>query len=157
VWRLKKLRPDPETIAKFRRDNLQAMRQVCRTFTLLCKRLDLFSGALVAIDGSTCKAVHAKARNVPQSKLQRLLPQIDAHIEGYRKELERGDTAEDHGTSGGARAEHLHANMAARKERKRVSQACQEQRLARGEAPRAHRSGRPCHATRHRTRHGGLL
>jgi len=109
------------------------MRQVCRTFTLLCKQLDLFSGELVAIDGSKFKAVNAKERNFTQSKLQRLLPQIDAPIEGYLKELERGDTEEAHGTSGGARAEHLQAKMAALKERKLLYQAFQEQLLASGE------------------------
>lgn len=133
LWLLKKLRPDHKTIAKFRRDNLNAMRQVCRAFTLLCKQLDLFSGELVAIDGSKFKAVNAKERNFTQSKLQRLLPQIDTHIEGYLKDLERGDTEEDQGTSGGARAEHLHAKIAGLKERKLLYQAFQEQLLASGE------------------------
>jgi transposase len=81
LWLLKKRSPDHKTIAKFRGDNLNAMRQVCRAFTLLCKQLDLFSGELVASDGSTCQAVNAKERHCPQSKLQRLLPQIDAPIE----------------------------------------------------------------------------
>jgi transposase len=133
MWLLKKLSPDHKTIAKFRRDNLNAMRQVCRAFTLLCKQLDLFSGELVAIDGSKFKAVNAKERNFTQSKLQRLLPQIEAHIEVYLKELERGDTEEDQGTSGGARAEHLQAKIAELQERKLLYQAFQEQLLASGE------------------------
>jgi hypothetical protein len=135
MWLLDKLRPDHKTIAKFRRDNLEPLRQVCRAFTLLCKQLHLFAGELVAIDGSTCKAVNAKERTFTQSKLQRLLPQNDAPIEGYLKELERGDTEEDHGTSGGARAEQLHAKIAGLKERNLLYQAFQEQLLASGEAP----------------------
>jgi transposase len=133
MWLLKKLRPDHKTIAKFRRENLNAMRQVCRAFTLLCKQLDLFSGELIAIDGSKCKAVHAKERNFTQSKLQRLLPQIEAHIEVYLKELERGDTEEEQGTCGGARAEHLQAKIAELKERQLLYQAFQEQLLASGQ------------------------
>jgi transposase len=133
LWLLKKLRPDHKTIAKFRRDNLNPMRQVCRAFTLLCKQLDLFSGELVAIDGSKFKAVNAKERNFTHSKLQRLLPQIDAHIEVYLQELERSDNEENQGTSGGARAEHLHAKIAELKERKLLYQAFQGQLLAGGQ------------------------
>src|SRR5258707_10834696 len=53
MWLLKKLTPDFKTIADFRKDNLQPIQKVCRTFTLLCKELQLFGGELVAIDGST--------------------------------------------------------------------------------------------------------
>jgi len=73
---------------------------------------------LVAIDGSKFKAVNAQERTHTPSKLQRLLAQIDAHIEAYLKELERGDNEEDHGTSGRAKAEQLQAKMAERKQRK---------------------------------------
>ncbi len=52
MWLLGKLRPDFKTIADFRRDNLKAIKQVCREFTLLCRKLKLFGGELVAIDGS---------------------------------------------------------------------------------------------------------
>ena len=35
MWLLGKLRPDFKTIADFRRDNLEALKKVCREFTLL--------------------------------------------------------------------------------------------------------------------------
>jgi transposase len=44
-------------------NNGAAIRQVCREFVLLCRRLDLFSQALVAIDGSKSKAVNNRDRN----------------------------------------------------------------------------------------------
>lgn len=50
MWLLHKLTPDFKTLADFRRDNPQAIKAVCREFTLLCKQLDLFGGQLVAID-----------------------------------------------------------------------------------------------------------
>jgi hypothetical protein len=115
---LKKLKPDHKTIAKFRRETLQPLRQVCRACTLLCKQLDLFAGELVAIDGSKCKAVHSKERTFTPSTLQRLLPQIEARIEAYLKELDRGADEDDQGTSGGARAEQLQAKMEVLKQRK---------------------------------------
>jgi transposase len=54
----------------FRRDHLKPLREVCRAFTLLCKQLDLFGGALVAIDGSMLGAVSAKGRHFTKAKLE---------------------------------------------------------------------------------------
>jgi len=44
MWLLGKLASDFKTIADFRRDNLKAIKQVCREFTLLCRKLGLFGG-----------------------------------------------------------------------------------------------------------------
>jgi hypothetical protein len=60
MWLLRRLTPDHKTIAGFRRDHPQAVKGVCREFTLLCRRLDLFGGELLAIDGSTFRAVNAR-------------------------------------------------------------------------------------------------
>jgi len=68
MWLLGKLRPDFKTIADFRRDNLAALKQVCREFTLLCRKLGLFGGELVAIDGSKFKAVNNRRRNFNEAR-----------------------------------------------------------------------------------------
>ena len=57
MWLTGRLAPDFKTIADFRRDNGKAIRNVCREFIVLCRRLNLFSEAIVAIDGSKFKAV----------------------------------------------------------------------------------------------------
>ncbi len=44
LWLMRKLRPDFKTIADFRKDNAEPIKKVCREFTLLCKRLELFVG-----------------------------------------------------------------------------------------------------------------
>lgn len=59
MWLTGKLAPDFKTIADFRRDNGEAIRNVSRQFVMLCRRLNLFSQAVVAIDGSKFKAVNA--------------------------------------------------------------------------------------------------
>src|SRR5678816_4578281 len=50
MWLTGRLAPDFKTIANFRKDNGAAIRQVCRQFIVLCRRLNLFSEAIVAID-----------------------------------------------------------------------------------------------------------
>jgi transposase len=50
--------PDFKTIANFRRDNGPAIRAVCGRFIELCRRLNLFTKAVVAIDCSKFKAAN---------------------------------------------------------------------------------------------------
>src|SRR5215831_11759928 len=94
LWLLHKLTPDFKTIADFRKENAQALQGVCREFTVLCKTLDLFGRALIAVDGSKCKAVKSKARNFTEKKWQNLLKQINEKIDTYLKELDEQDTIE---------------------------------------------------------------
>jgi transposase len=134
MWLLKKLRPDHKTIADFRKNNLKPIRQVCRTFTLLCKKLDLFGAELVAIEGSKFRAVNAKERNFTPDQLKKLLAQIDERVEAYLKELDCEDTQEDAGTSGGAVAEHLQVKIEAPQQRKLLDEGFQAQLEASGAA-----------------------
>ena len=94
MWLMRRLRPDFKTIADFRRDNHQAIRNVCREFTLWCKRLELFGGELVAIDGSKFKAVNSPKRNFTEKKVKRMIQEIDDKIGQYLKELDRQDKHE---------------------------------------------------------------
>jgi len=96
MWLLKKLSPDFKTIADFRKDNREAKKRVCREFVLLCKKLDLFGGELVGIDGSKFKAVNSKKKNFNESKLKKRLKEIEEKIDGYFKELEDNDNREAH-------------------------------------------------------------
>src|ERR1700730_12752831 len=95
IWLLRKLRPDFKTIADFRRDNGQAIKAVCREFTLLCRKLELFGGELVAIDSIKIKAQNAKGRNYSEAKLQGFLAEIEKKVETYLKELDQSDAQEE--------------------------------------------------------------
>lgn len=91
MWLISKLAPDFKTIADFRRDNGDAIRKVCREFTLLCRKLDLFAQATVAVDGSKFKAVNAHDRNFTRGKLAKRMQQIDQCIERYLTEMDTAD------------------------------------------------------------------
>jgi len=97
MWLLGKLTPNFKTIADFRKDNLTAIKAVCREFTLLCKKLDLFGGDLVAIDGSKFRAVNNRKRNFNPTKLARLIQSIDERIALYLAQMEQQDKAEPQG------------------------------------------------------------
>src|SRR6202163_3463341 len=76
MWLTGRLSPDFKTIANFRKDNGNAIRNVCRQFIVLCRRLDLLSQSIVAIDGSKFKAVNNRDRNFTGSKVRARMEQI---------------------------------------------------------------------------------
>jgi transposase len=71
MWLTGRLMPDFKTIANFRKDNGRAIRNVCRQFIVLCRQLNLFTAAIVAIDGSKFKAVNNRDKNFTPAKMQR--------------------------------------------------------------------------------------
>lgn len=94
LWLLGKLAPDFKTIADFRKDNLKPLQAVCRQFTLLCRKLELFGGELLAIDGSKFCAVNARDQNFNAAKLQDLMARADARLAEYLQALDAADAAE---------------------------------------------------------------
>ena len=94
MWLTGRLAPDFKTIADFRKDNGEAIRLVCREFVMLCKKLDLFADAFVAIDGSKFKAVNNRDRNFTKAKMKRRLQQIDESIERYLGQIASADRQE---------------------------------------------------------------
>ena len=94
IWLLGKLAPDFKTIADFRKDNLKPLRAVSRQFTLLCRKLELFGGQLLAIDGSKFQAVNARDQNFNAARLEELIARADARLAEYLQELDTADAAE---------------------------------------------------------------
>src|SRR3954451_5792101 len=83
MWLTGRLAPDFKTIADFRKDNGMAIRAVCAQFVGLCRRLKLFTHAVVAIDGSKFKAVNNRDKNFTKGKLKKRMEQVEASIEHY--------------------------------------------------------------------------
>jgi transposase len=69
MWLTGRLMPDFKTIANFRKDNGPAIRGACRQFIVLCRQLNLFSEAVVAVDGSKFKAVNNRDRNFTSARV----------------------------------------------------------------------------------------
>jgi transposase len=99
MWLTGRLMPDFKTIANFRKDNGPAIRQVCRQFIVLCRQLNLFTQALVAIDGSKFKAVNNRDKNFTSAKMQRRLAAINESIERYLTSMDTADRAEPEGAA----------------------------------------------------------
>jgi transposase len=94
MWLTGRLVPDHKTIADFRKDNGGAIRKVCARFIMLCRRLDLFAGASVVIDGSKFKAVNNRDKNFTRAKMERRLAQIEESVGRYLQQLDSADRQE---------------------------------------------------------------
>lgn len=94
MWLLGRLAPDFKTIADFRKNNTKGIRLVCRDFVFICRKLDLFNDAFIAIDGSKFKAVNSRGRNYTQKKLKNRFAQIDKSIDKYLKQIISADRLE---------------------------------------------------------------
>lgn len=94
MWLTGRLMPDFKTIADFRRDNGPAIRAACVQFVVLCRRFNLFTRAVVAIDGSKFKAVNARDKNFTVAKVAKRIEQVEASITRYLAALDRADRQE---------------------------------------------------------------
>lgn len=91
MWLLGRLTPDFKTIADFRKNNTKQIVRVCREFVLICRKLNLFTESLIAIDGSKFKAVNNRNRNFTHAKIKARLKQIDESIERYLGQIATED------------------------------------------------------------------
>jgi transposase len=115
MWLTGRLMPDFKTIANFRKDNGPAIRGACRQFIVLCRQLNLFSEAVVAVDGSKFKAVNNRDRNFTSAKVQKRMEQIEASINRYLSALDTADREE--ATTTPSRSGKLKEKIAALKKR----------------------------------------
>ncbi|MCP4338387.1 MAG: transposase, partial [Desulfobulbaceae bacterium] len=91
MWLLGRLAPDFKTIADFRKDNGKGIKNTCRAFTDICRQLNMFPDAIVAIDGSKFKAVNSKENNYTSKKLQFHIDRVERHIDNYLQQMDDAD------------------------------------------------------------------
>lgn len=91
MWLTGRLMPDFKTLADFRKNNGPAIQATCAQFVVLCRRLNLFSKAVVAIDGSKFKAVNNRDKNFTVAKVEARLAQVETSVARYLAALDRAD------------------------------------------------------------------
>ena len=77
MWLMRKLRPDFKTIADFRKENTKALKKIFQEFSEICRKLELFGGELIAVDGSKFRASNSKKKNFSPAKLKNLIQKAD--------------------------------------------------------------------------------
>ncbi len=98
MWLLRGLKPCFRTIAGFRSENSQGLKNLFRHFVQLLKSWNLVDDEVVAIDSSKFRAVNSKKNNFNPRKIERQLEYIDSKIERYLIDMTEAD-ALDQSTS----------------------------------------------------------
>jgi transposase len=94
MWLLENLRPDFKTIADFRKDNGEPIKQTVVKFRLWCLTEGLYGREMVAVDGSKFKAVNNSERNFTRKKLAQVIERERVRIEEYLQAIEEADQEE---------------------------------------------------------------
>ncbi|WP_323816634.1 transposase, partial [Cellvibrio sp. NN19] len=94
MWLLGRLTPDFKTIAEFRRLNRSAFIATCREFVQFCRRAQLITGELVAIDGSKFQAAASHRQHVTPAKLAKQQILLEQQIQQYLSALDQQDQTE---------------------------------------------------------------
>lgn len=91
IWLLGNLKPDHNTIARFRKQNPKAIKRVFRASVNLARNFDLIGAVLIAGDSTKLRAQNSKKNNYNKKKVQRHLEYIDKKIQTYSQELSEAD------------------------------------------------------------------
>jgi len=125
MWLTGRLAPDFKTIADFRHDNGEGLRNVCRRFVQLCRDLKLFTQAVVAVDSSKFKAVNSRDRNFTAGKVDKRQQQIEESIHRYLSALETADRTQPADVE--AKTERLREKISTLREQMRRMDAIREE------------------------------
>ena len=94
-WLIFDLAPDFKTIANFRKDNKNALKNLYRIFLIYCKKLKLISYEMVGIDGTKIRAQNSSNNVYHRDTISYVEKSIDEKINNYLKELDRQDEIDE--------------------------------------------------------------
>jgi transposase len=95
IWLLGNLKPDHNTIARFRKDNHKAIKRVFRATVQVAKNHQLIGARLIAGDSTKLRAQNSKKNNYNHKKVQRHLDYIDKKLQEHNNALAKADNDTD--------------------------------------------------------------
>ena len=94
IWLTCNLSPDFKTIADFRKDNKEGLKNLFVDFLRLCKKLNLISFKLTALDGTKIRAQNGNSEIYKRETIDAQKEYIEKKIEDYVKILDENDREE---------------------------------------------------------------
>lgn len=91
MWLLKNLKPDHNTISRFRKDNPKAIKRVFRASVAMARNFDFIGAVLIAGDSTKLRAQNSKKNNYNKKKIQRHLEYIDQKLKEHNQKLAEND------------------------------------------------------------------
>lgn len=94
IWLINGLKPDHKTIANFRRNNKEPLRNILKQCVRFCLKIELIEGNTLFVDGSKIRANASIKNTWTIDKCQQSLKDIDKRIEVMLTECEQIDQKE---------------------------------------------------------------
>ena len=94
MWLMGGLKPDHKTIARFRSDHREGLRQVLRQCVRLCMKLGLIEGNTLFVDGTKIRANAGMRESWSKERCERVLREAEGRIEKILQECDSVDAAE---------------------------------------------------------------
>ncbi len=94
MWLMGGLKPDFKTIANFRRNNLEVLKQTLKQTAKICYDLDLIDGNHLFVDGSKIRGNCSINQSKTKKRWEEKLGEVNERIEEIIKESERLDQEE---------------------------------------------------------------
>jgi transposase len=95
IWLAQGLKPDHDTIATFRRENLAKFKELFKWTVKVCREAGMVSMERVAVDTTRVEANNSRDRTMQQSDLKTEIAKLEEHIEKLINEAEEADRQED--------------------------------------------------------------
>jgi len=95
MWLVSGVHPDYRTIARFRRENKEAIKKVLKQNVKLCIELDLIEGNTLFIDGSKFRANASINNTWDDKRCKRYLEKVAENIDRIMEEVEQIDREEE--------------------------------------------------------------
>lgn len=94
IWLMGGLKPDHKTIARFRANNKEAIKNVLKQCAQMCIKLDLIEGNILFVDGSKFRANASINQTWTEERCEKALKKAETRIDEILKESENLDNEE---------------------------------------------------------------
>jgi len=99
IWLMGELKPDHKTIARFRRDNRDVLKNVLKQCVRFCMKMGLIQGNTLFVDGTKIRGNAAIHETWTKKRCAKALARSDKQIEALLQECESTDAEESRGAS----------------------------------------------------------
>ena len=117
-WLMQELVPNYHTIADFRKNYPQALKNLFKLYVGFLDEMNLLGKQTIAIDGSKFRAVNSSKNNYNQRKIDKHKAMIDQKADNYLKQLDELDKDETDDSGPAYRKEEVEAALQRLTERK---------------------------------------
>jgi transposase len=117
-WLMQELSPNYHTIADFRKNQSDALKNLFKLYVHFLDELNLLGKQTLAVDGSKFRAVNSRKNNYNQKKIDKHQAMIEEKANNYLKELDELDNDETDDSGPAYRKEEVEAALQRLTERK---------------------------------------